>query len=73
MMSRSANEIREIILESIRQNKISHADYDRIMEIAYADGYLDDQERHAIAFLRDLVDDRTVCIVEDRTSPSRCD
>lgn len=49
------------------------AEYDKIMGIAYADGYLDEHERYAIAFLRDLIDDRTVCVVEDPSAPSRCD
>ena len=43
------------------------------MDIAYADGYLDEHEKYAIAYLRDLIDDRTVCIVDDLSKPSRCD
>jgi uncharacterized membrane protein YebE (DUF533 family) len=72
-VSHSAMEIKKIIHQAILQNKLTHRDYDRIMEIAYADGYLDDQERHAIAYLRDLIDEKTVCITDDLDSPTRCD
>ena len=72
-ISHSAQEIKSIIHQAIKDNKLTHRDYDRIMEIAYQDGYLDEQERNAIAYLRDLIEDKTVCITEDRDSPTRCD
>lgn len=63
--SKSAFEINELIKKAIAKHEITHSEYDAIMMIADKDGFLDSQEKNALAHLRDLIEDKTIKMVKD--------
>lgn len=64
--SKSAAEMNDLIKEAINKHEITHSEYDRIMMIADEDGLLDNQEKQALAHLRDMIEDGTIKLVADR-------
>lgn len=59
-ISHSAKEINDIIKRAIDKQEITPAEYEQILVIAERDGYIDNQEKAAIANLRDMIQDKTI-------------
>ena len=61
-LSHSAAKINEIIKQAIARQEITPAEYEEILVIADSDGYIDAQEKAAIAHLRELIQEKTIVV-----------
>jgi hypothetical protein len=62
-ISKSANLLREMINKAIENQKLTRHEYDTIINLASEDGVVDEQERALLAQLHDMLDDRSLKIV----------
>jgi hypothetical protein len=63
-ISKSAQEMRELIDKAIKSGTITRDEYDRITHIATEDSNIDPQEKILLANLHDLIEDKTILIVK---------
>jgi tellurite resistance protein len=61
--SESGERLRKMILKAIDDAVITRDEYDQIMEIAWEDGHLDNQEKALLSELQNLVEEKMVKIV----------
>ncbi|MGD9993503.1 MAG: hypothetical protein AB7S69_09410 [Salinivirgaceae bacterium] len=61
--SESGERLRKMILKAIDDAEITRDEYDQIMEIAWEDGHLDNQEKALLSELQNLVEEKMVKIV----------
>ncbi|PKP09554.1 MAG: hypothetical protein CVU09_11485 [Bacteroidetes bacterium HGW-Bacteroidetes-4] len=61
--SESGERLRRMILKAIDDAEITRDEYDQIMEIAWEDGHLDNQEKALLSELQNLVEEKMVKIV----------
>jgi len=59
-ISHSADKINTIIKHALDKQEITPAEYEEILVIAESDGYLDSQEKAAIANLRSMIMEKTI-------------
>lgn len=59
-MERQGQQLRELIDNAIRDERITAAEYDRIIQQANADGVIDAEERVLLATLQSMLADGTV-------------
>lgn len=62
-VSESGERLRKMILKAIEDAEITRDEYDQIMEIAWEDGHLDNQEKALLGELQNLVEEKMVKIV----------
>ncbi|WP_319499549.1 hypothetical protein [uncultured Draconibacterium sp.] len=62
-VSESSIRLREIIEKAIADQKISRDDYDKIINIATEDGYIDRHEQALLRQLQQMIEDRLVKFV----------
>ena len=62
-VSESGERLRKMILKAIDDAVITRDEYDQIMEIAWEDGHLDNQEKALLSELQNLVEEKMVKIV----------
>lgn len=62
-VSESGERLRKMILKAIDDAVITRDEYDQIMEIAWEDGHLDNQEKALLGELQNLVEEKMVKIV----------
>jgi uncharacterized membrane protein YebE (DUF533 family) len=56
MISSSANELKILIQKAIDDHKITHDEYDEIINKATEDGHIDSQERALLEQLQDMIE-----------------
>jgi tellurite resistance protein len=61
--SESGERLRKMIIKAIDDAEITRDEYDQIMEIAWEDGHLDNQEKALLGELQNLVEEKMVKIV----------
>jgi hypothetical protein len=64
MLSESGEKLRQAINKAIDDSVITRDEYDMIMHIALEDGHLDTQEKALLNELQNLIEDKTVRIVQ---------
>ena len=62
-VSESSIRLREMIEKAIADQKISRDDYDKIINIATEDGYIDRHEQALLRQLQQMIEDRLVKFV----------
>ncbi|WP_319479250.1 hypothetical protein [uncultured Draconibacterium sp.] len=62
-VSESSIRLREMIEKAIADHKISRDDYDKIINIATEDGYIDRHEQALLSQLQQMIEDRLVKFV----------
>lgn len=62
-VSESGERLRKMILKAMDDAVITRDEYDQIMEIAWEDGHLDNQEKALLSELQNLVEEKMVKIV----------
>jgi hypothetical protein len=60
MISESANQLKEMITKAIDDHKITHAEYDQIINMATEDGNIDHQERALLQQLQEMIENKMV-------------
>ncbi len=60
MRTRSGLELAEAIKKAIEDHVITHTEYEEILQIANADGVIDNQERALLRELNEMIENRTV-------------
>ncbi len=56
------NNLRKIIENAIKDHQITREEYEEIIHLATADGYIDPQERELLRQLREMIEDKTIKI-----------
>lgn len=59
-VSESSIRLKELIEKAIDDHKITRSDYDKILYIATADGYIDKHEQALLSQLQQMIEDRIV-------------
>lgn len=62
-VSESSLRLREAIEKAIEDHKITRDEYDRILNIATEDGYIDQHEQALLSQLQQMIEDREVRFV----------
>lgn len=62
-VSESSLRLREAIEKAIEDHKITREEYDKILNIATEDGYIDPHERALLQQLQQMIEDREVRFV----------
>lgn len=62
-VSESAIRLREMIEKAIADHKITRDEYDKILNIATEDGYIDRHEQALLSQLQQMIEDRLVKFV----------
>ncbi len=62
-ISESSIRLREAIEKAIEDHKITRDEYDRILNIATEDGYIDAHERALLQQLQQMIEDKDVRFV----------
>lgn len=60
MISSSAHKLKEMIEKAIEDHKITHDEYDQIINIASEDGNIDRQERVLLQQLQEMIENGMV-------------
>jgi tellurite resistance protein len=63
-LSRDANNLRNLIENAIKDQQITRDEYELIVHMATADGYVDPQERELLKQLQEMIEDKTIKIVK---------
>ncbi len=61
-VSKSASELKKIIIKAIEDHKLTYEEYEDIIHLATADGHVDPQEKALLAQLMEMIDNRMVRI-----------
>jgi len=62
-VSESSIRLREMIEKAIEDHKITRDEYDKIINIATEDGYIDQHEKALLSELQQMIEDRHVKFV----------
>ncbi len=62
-VSESSIRLREAIEKAIEDHKITREEYDKILNIATEDGYIDSHERALLQQLQQMIEDKEVRFV----------
>jgi|WetSurMetagenome_2_1015567.scaffolds.fasta_scaffold45182_2 hypothetical protein len=62
-LSGSVKELREIIEKAMVDHQISKSEYELIIQLATADGIIDNQKRALLSELQGMIEDKTVKLV----------
>jgi len=63
-ISESSLRLREAIEKAIEDHKITREEYDRILNIALEDGYIDSHERALLSQLQQMIEEKEVRFVK---------
>jgi hypothetical protein len=59
-LTKSGLELKEVIEKAIRDQVITHSEYNEIMEVANKDGMIDDHEQRLLGQLHEMLSNGTV-------------
>ena len=62
-ISKSAHELKEIIIKAIEDHKITREEYDMIIHFATEDGFIDKHEQILLQQLHDMIENKSVKFV----------
>jgi len=62
-VSESSIRLKEMIEKAIEDHKITHDEYDQIINIATEDGHIDPDERALLSELQQMIEDKMVRFV----------
>jgi hypothetical protein len=65
-ISESAKKIRAMIEKAVETHKITREEYDKILNLATHDAFLDPHEKALLHELNDMIADRTIKFVKDK-------
>jgi tellurite resistance protein len=63
-LSHDANNLRNLIEHAIKDQEITRDEYEHIIHMATADGYVDPQERELLRQLQEMIEDKTIKLVK---------
>lgn len=63
IVSDSSIRLREMIEKAIEDHKITRVDYDKILNIATEDGYIDQHEQALLSEMQQMIEDKHVKFV----------
>lgn len=62
-VSKSAHELKEMIIKAIEDHKITRDEYDMILHLANEDGIIDRHEQILLGQLHEMIENKTVKLV----------
>ncbi|WP_340114549.1 hypothetical protein [Maribellus mangrovi] len=62
-VSESAMRLRAMIEKAIEDHKITREEYDKILNIAAEDGFIDRHEQALLSELQQMIEEKEVCFV----------